>query len=212
MLRTTPRASPFTIQRAISKSRSDHGLRFRAKQKPPRGGRGGFSTSYLIRIAGALLRTLREEVRRASVGCTGVAGSAIGQRDVTVRHRDQDHLLPVRAEVSRLLGAQRDGARGRPIVAGRDGQLSGDLVRTGEFIRRIRAFLTTVQAAPGGGRGGGSGYRVRCSPTESRNPERHREAATVVHGGATAHEVRILGEHGDCHEAREGDHGTGKNT
>src|SRR5207247_9800724 len=126
--------------------------------------------------------------------------------------RDLAQLLPVRAEVSRLLGAQRDGARGRPVVAGRDGQLSGDLVRTGEFIRRIRAFLTTVQAAPGGGRGGGSGYRVRCSPTESRNPKRHTEVAAAVHGGATAHEVRIRGEHGDCHEAREGDHGTGGDT
>ena len=157
------------------------------------------------------LRTLREEVRRASVGCTGIAGSAIGQCDVTVRHRNQDHSLPVRAEVSRRRGAQRDGTRGRPIVAGRDGQLSADLLRTGEFIRRIRALLTTVQAAPGGGRGGGSGYRVRCSTTESGNPERHREVTVGVHAGATAHEVRILGEHGDCHEA-EGDHGTGENS
>ena len=67
------------------------------------------------------LRALREEARRASVGCTGVAGSAIGQRDVTVRHRNQDHFLPVRAEVSWRRGAEREGTRGRPIVAGRDG-------------------------------------------------------------------------------------------
>jgi hypothetical protein len=159
-----------------------------------------------------LLRTLWEEACRASVGCTGVAGSAIGQRDVTVRHRDQDHLLPARAEVTRSAWAERDGPRGGPIVAGRDGQLSGDVLRTGEFIRRIRALLTTVQAAPGGGRVRGSGYRVRCSPTESRNPDRHCEAATAVRARATAHEVRILGEHGDCHEAREGDHGKSENT
>ena len=119
------------------------------------------------------LRALREEARRASVGCTGVAGSAIGQRDVTVRHRDQDHPLPVRAEVSRSRWAEADSPRGGPIVAGRDGQVSAELVRTGEFIRRIRALLTTVQAPPGGGRGGASGYRVRCSATESRNPEGH---------------------------------------
>jgi hypothetical protein len=153
------------------------------------------------------LRALREEARRASVGCTGVAGSAVGQRDVTVRHRDQDQPLPTRADVTRRRWTERDGPRGGPIVSGRDGQLSGELLRTGEFIRRIGALLTPVQAAPSGGRGGVSGYGVRCSRTESRNPKRHAEAAVVGHAGVTAHEVRILGEHGDCHEAREGHHG-----
>src|SRR5437773_5132606 len=157
------------------------------------------------------LRTLREEVRRTSVGCTGVASSAIGQRDVTVRHRDQDHRLPMRAEVSRSRWSEADSPRGRPIVSGRDGQIAAELLRSGEFIRCIGALLTTVQAAPGGGRGGGSSYRVRCSRTESRNPERHAEVAVAGDATVTAHKVRILGENGDSHEA-EGYHGTGENT
>jgi hypothetical protein len=173
--------------------------------------RGGFST-VKESLQAFSSRTLREEVRRASVGCTGIAGSAIGQRDVTVRHRNQDHFLPVRAEVVRPCWAEVDRARGRPIVASRDRQLSADLLRLGEFIRRIRALLTTVQAAPGGGRGGASGYRVGCSRTESRYPKRHTEVAAAFHTGVTPHEVRILGPHGGSHEARESDHSKDENT
>ena len=118
----------------------------------------------------------------------------------------------MRAEVSRRRWAERDGARGGPIVSGRDGQCSGELLRTGEFIRCVRALLTTVQAAPGGGCGRVSGYRVRCSRTESRNPKRHAEAAVAGHAGITAHEMRILREHGNSHDACEGYHGKGYNT
>ncbi len=118
----------------------------------------------------------------------------------------------MRAEVSRLRGAQRDGARGGAIVAGRHGQLSGDVLRSGEFIGCIGALLPMIQAAPGGGRGRVSSYRVRCSCTESRNPERDCEAAIAVHARATAHEVRILREDGDSHEACEGCHGKGYDT
>ena len=165
-----------------------------------------------MEVSSVLLWTLREEVRRTSVGCTGVAGSAVGQSDITVRYRYQDHPLTVRTEVSRARRAERDGARGGPIVAGCDGQLSADLLRRGEFIRRIGALLPTVQAAPGGGRRRCSSYGVRCSIAESRNSELHCEAAIAVNVRATPHKVRILSEHSDSHEACEGNHGIGENT
>src|SRR5437773_12428455 len=91
----------------------------------------------------------------------------------------------MRAEVSRSRWSEADSPRGRPIVSGRDGQISAELLRSGEFIRCIGALLTTVQAAPGGGLGGGSGSGVQCSRSETGIPTGVAWVAVAVDGSVT---------------------------
>jgi len=152
LLRRSRRGQVCPIGRCVACEVSVVGLKFQCRNESPRCSRPRRSRVFrgfycylppkshrgltaVRAFAGFSLRALREEARRTSVGCTGVARSAVGQRDITVGHGDQDHSLPMRAEVSRRRWAERDGARGGPIVSGRDGQCSGELLRTGEFIR-----------------------------------------------------------------------------